>query len=167
MENYIEFILTLLGCIHTPTVISEPAEGDEKVLAKMYFDEYGLGYLYYNTQIADNVNTYMSVTHELRHYYQHEQIELRSIEDKETINKWEYDFAHYNGANEEGYSEQEVELDANAFAVFIMVAVFNIKMDLTVDMFRLTKFAQEFTKEDINELVEELELNTHIIPTIN
>lgn len=83
-------------------------------------------------KFKDEMDIYLSLAHEVRHCAQ-----LQSMYDDklaedvapfEVIQKWEKEFEHFNASDVQGYENQAIELDANAFAWWIGRAVFNVEM---------------------------------------
>ena len=83
-------------------------------------------------KFKDEIDLYLSLAHEVRHCAQ-----LQSMYDDELaedvapftiIQKWGKEFEHFNASDVQGYENQSIELDANAFAWWIGRVVFNIEM---------------------------------------
>lgn len=83
-------------------------------------------------KFKDEMDIYLSLAHEVRHCAQ-----LQSMYDDELaedvapfpiIQKWGKEFEHFDASDVQGYENQSIELDANAFAWWIGRVVFNIEM---------------------------------------
>lgn len=64
-----------------------------------------------------------AVVHEFRHFYQLNQV-LNNNNDF-IVRKWKNNFDNYLNFGENSYYEQDVEIDANAFTVYIISSLFN------------------------------------------
>lgn len=118
----------------------------------------------HNLQTHDEI---FSVIHEYRHYYQLNQIlhVNKLLEDKDIIKVWKENFDNYINFGNEGFYKQDVEIDANAFTVFIIQKLFqrecyiNSKFDRNkIDRY-FGLYEKKYTYKKIQSKLEETKLN--------
>lgn len=79
---------------------------------------------------------YFVLAHELRHIYQIEAIK-NEWEDKEILDLWKQNLECYKSAKHDGYENQPIELDANAFAEIIILELFGKPVSVNCDFKKL------------------------------
>ena len=101
------------------------------------------------------------ITHELRHAYQHQEVEFYNFEKNELtevesiVKKWKYEFENYISFGNAGYETQSVEIDAHAFARHILSIALNIKLDdvedfdMTEILKRQKEIAEDFVIDEV------------------
>lgn len=74
------------------------------------------------------------------------------------IEQWKKEFKQYSASDVEGYENQSIELDANAFAWFIGRAVFNIEVTVNCNQNLLMQYkryiANTFSLDEVKECLE-------------
>lgn len=80
------------------------------------------------------IEVMITAFHETRHAYQGYCIRTRSLESKDTINKWEYETLNYimpsggnNEIDDEEYLKQEIEIDAIGYTHHKIYEFFGVK----------------------------------------
>lgn len=118
----------------------------------------------HNPQTHDEI---FSLIHEYRHYYQLNQILNinRLLENKDIIKVWKENFDNYINFGNEGFYKQDIEIDANAFTVFIIQKLFqrecyiNSKFDRNkIDKY-FDLYEKKYTDKKIQSKLKETELN--------
>lgn len=115
--------------------------------------------LFINVDLHHNDEEYISIVHELRHYYQECEIEDRHFESEETIKLWEHNMNNYVSSNDDHveYINQPIELDANAFT-FIVLANLYSKPIIIRDVdenslkLRITEILSTITYKEFSDL---------------
>lgn len=109
----------------------------------------------------DLVYTLYVITHELRHAYQHQEIEFYNFEktelteDIDIVKNWKSEFENYISLGFPGYEKQSVEIDAHAFARHILSISLNIKFDDIEDfdtaeiLKRQKEIAEDFVIDEV------------------
>ena len=113
-------------------------------------------------KFKDEIDLYLSLAHEVRHCAQ-----LQSMYDNklaedvapfESVQQWKLEFNGFNASNVEGYENQSIELDANAFAWWIGRVVFNVEMTVNCNqilLYQYKKYISEYYSEsEIKECVK-------------
>lgn len=97
---------------------------------------------------------YIVIAHEMRHIYQWAAVQEK-LESKRIIKLWEDNFKHYLDSSNDGYENQPLEIDANAFAYIIIKTLFDREITVRCDAKRLNKRIKEllidFSREEIIE----------------
>ncbi len=112
METYIDYIAQGVLKIRTTKWIEVEELDTSTQIAAADIEK---NIIYTKKSINDEKLMFFAIAHELRHLWQNEhknEMIKQFNEEKLDINK---------------YNDQEAEIDANAFATAIMVAVFNVK----------------------------------------
>lgn len=104
------------------------------------------------------------IAHELRHVYQREQVtetdKNKIFEPKEIIDIWKRNISNYDGSETSEYALQDIEIDANAFALYMLNSLFGMRMNKIVgedtDGFKSCMYHMNmsYTMEDIKESCE-------------
>lgn len=108
-----------------------------------------------------------SVIHEFRHFYQLKQIENNI--NTELVKKWKSNFDNYLQFGEDGYYSQEVEIDANAFTVYIVQCLFrkkcyvSLKFDQNKIDYYIELYVIEYNTEKIRKILKEMNFNVECL----
>ena len=87
---------------------------------------------------------YIVLTHEMRHIYQWIAINNK-LESKRLIKLWKNNFNNYLSSENDGYTNQPLEIDANAFTYIVMLALFNREITVKCNQKLLNKRIKELT----------------------
>lgn len=87
---------------------------------------------------------YIVLTHEIRHIYQWIAINDK-LESKRLIKLWKNNFDNYLSSENDGYTNQPLEVDANAFTYIVMLALFNREITVKCNQKLLNKRIKELT----------------------
>lgn len=118
----------------------------------------------HNLQVHDEI---FSVIHEYRHYYQLNQIlHINSLlEDEDIIKVWKENFDNYINFGDDGFYKQDVEIDANAFTIFIIQKLFqkgcyiNPKFDRNMINKYFDLYEKKYTDNKIQSKLKETKVN--------
>lgn len=129
LQDYMNEVIRIYGLkdVKTSIVWDDKAQYSSSSITWGYYT-HGNHRVTLNEQaLTDSVGTWDSyelletVSHELRHAYQHEAVDhpTRYLVSKETIDSWKTNFSNYisSGDDYEGYRAQPVEVDARDFQV--------------------------------------------------
>ena len=131
-KKFIEFLSLLLDMEDKPNLVIAKNK-------KIIFNEENVNirYIDVNAKFFTNTNTiYMnldkhdlkshdeifSIIHEYRHFFQLQQILniKESLEDESIVLNWKSNFDNYINFGNDGFYKQDIEIDANAFTLFIV-----------------------------------------------
>lgn len=105
-----------------------------------------------NMDAFNNDIEYIVLTHEMRHIYQWTAINNK-LESKRLIKLWKNNFNNYLSSENDGYTNQPLEIDANAFTYIVMLALFNREITVKCNQKLLSKRIKElmldFSKDEI------------------
>ena len=110
-----------------------------------------------------------SLVHEYRHYYQLQQIEDtdRLLENENIVATWKENFDNYINFGSRDFYKQEIEIDANAFTVFIVQKLFqrpcyiNSKFDSNKIEKYFDLYKKKYTDKKIQDELEKIKLNVY------
>ena len=129
LQEYMDEVIKIYGLQDVnPTIVWDPnAEYNEEFITWGYYDEAThTVYLNYNALLGsiyayDPFELFTTVSHELRHAYQHEAIAHPSdfMVSQETLDAWDENFDNYVRGEDDmnAYENQIVEQDASAFEI--------------------------------------------------
>lgn len=130
-----------------------------KDISGLYLHESNEIVLNENWIIKSNIyNVLITIFHEIRHAYQHNCIKYRTIEDTSIIDKWIFEFDNYkktqsnNDFQEKEYLYQSIEIDAIAFASYMMKSLYDLEVLVPEEIMRNV----EIRFKQINELVKKV-----------
>lgn len=110
-----------------------------------------------NLDVVKNYFIYVVLAHEIRHIYQY-QATLNPSWGEPMANVWGKELSSYSASDVEGYENQNIEIDANAFSKIIFNIVFKKDFEVKCDQKKLQKrineLLQDFTVEEIIESYE-------------
>lgn len=169
-NKLIDFLSKLLGIDEKPNLIIgknkkiyyNPNNIDfeyEEVNARFY-TENNILYLNLDKHNEKTHDEIFSVIHEFRHFYQLKQIENNI--NTELVKKWEANFDNYLQFGEDGYYNQEVEIDANAFTVYMVQCLFrkpcyiNSKFNQKMVDNYIELYIKEYKIEKIRQILKEM-----------
>ena len=88
-----------------------------------------------NSLLLDSTNPieiFITICHEMRHAYQY--MMIKDQDGSKEISKWKAEFDHYCSPQDEGFLEQEIEIDAIAFAHNMTLKIFNEKSVIPIEI---------------------------------
>ena len=178
-KKFIEFLKLLLDMKNKPNLVIAKSK-------KIIFNEENVDIKYINTNAkfftgintiyinldkhsVENHDEIFSVTHEYRHFYQYQQIlnTDKSLEDENTIANWKLNFDKYISFGYEDFYKQDIEIDANAFTVFIIQKLFqrpcyiNSKFDSNKIEKYFDLYKKKYTDKKIQDNLEKIRLNVY------
>lgn len=116
------------------SIIDENSLGNKKITGTYSFKDNSITFNEEWVNRSEWIEVLITSFHEMRHAYQGYCIRTRTRESEETINKWEYETNNYimpSGNNNEiddvDYLKQDIEVDAIAFAHWLVKKEFNVK----------------------------------------
>lgn len=113
--------------------------------------------IYIDMDVIDKAMLYPIIAHELRHIYQYQAV-MHPSWGETMAETWREEILNYNGSDVEGYENQSIEIDANAFSKLIINVVFKKDFEVNCDQKLLKKRIQElmndFSYEEIKECYE-------------
>ena len=126
--DYIEKMVNRCGVILNipkPDVELHKFESDE-VSAMFIPSSYSIMVNKLWMESANVVEIFIIICHEMRHAYQYMQINCQDGlgESQEIIARWKAEFDHYYSPKDERFLEQEIEIDAIAFAHYMILKYF-------------------------------------------
>lgn len=122
--------------------------------------------IYIDMNVIDKAMLYTILAHELRHIYQYQSIMHPSWEEP-MAETWKEEILNYNGSDIEGYENQSIEIDANAFSKLIINVVFKKDFEVNCDQELLKKRIQELMNDfSYAEIKECYEYNIGPFPNI-
>jgi len=78
------------------------------------------------------IEIFITICHEMRHAYQY--MIVKDQDGSNDISKWKAEFDHYCSPQDEGFLEQEIEIDAIAFAHNMTLKIFNEKSVIPIEI---------------------------------
>lgn len=107
----------------------------QEAKARFLIDSNGNNILWLDLDRHDNYEEFLSILHELRHGYQ---LSLVYDSDYDITNDreaqiWQYEIENYIPFGQKGYENQQIEIDANAFVIYMAEYLFGIKVNHEYD----------------------------------
>ena len=178
-EKFIEFLNLLLNEKNKPNLVVVKNK-------KIIFNEKNVNikYIDINAKFLTDTNTIyinldkhniekhdeiFSITHEYRHFFQFQQILNinKSLEDENVVLSWKFNFDNYINFGNENFYKQDIEIDANAFTVFIIQKLFkrpcyiNSKFDSSKIEEYFNLYKKKYTDKIIQDNLEKVKLNVY------
>lgn len=156
-REMIEFTCDVLDC-DMPQIHFKMRSEDVSKQARYYTSKD----LFLNLRaISDPRQACFVIFHELRHHYQICQTEKKEYETKETIEQWKEELSGYKQNGVEGYDDQYLEIDANAFGIYMMYVMYGLRVPVAehVDVKRINRrmaeIADTFPPQMIKSIARE------------
>ena len=178
-EKFIEFLNLLLDVKNKPNLVvvkNKKLIFNEKNVnikcidtnAKFLTDTNTI-YINLDKHNIENHDEIFSITHEYRHFFQFQQILNinKSLEDKNVVSSWKFNFDNYINFGNEDFYKQDIEIDANAFTVFIIQKLFqrpcyiNSKFDSNKVEKYFDLYKKKYTDKKIQDMLGTIKLNVY------
>ena len=110
--------------------------------------------IYVNLDNIDDEILFFILAHEIRHCYQYQAVIDEDIYEPYS-SQWKKEIKSYRNSSSLNYENQEIEIDANAYACFIYLFlgknIPNVNCDQIKLMKRVKEFGMDFSKEELED----------------
>ena len=112
-------------------------------------------------KFSNEIDIYIALTHEVRHCGQYQAImndDMDDFTEPSILEQWKKELQSYKPSDIEGYENQAVELDANAFTWLICRVVFGIELQVDCDQELFNKYkmiiSELYSVDEIKECLK-------------
>ena len=109
----------------------------------------------------NEIDIYIAFAHEVRHCGQYQAItsdDMDDITEPRILEQWKKELQSYKTSDVEGYENQSIELDANAFTWLICRVVFGIELQVDCDQELFNKYkriiSELYSVDEIKECLK-------------
>ena len=179
-ENLIKFLCKITGISELPNLIIAK---DKKIhynkknfdfcyqnVNAKFYTENNIIYINLDLHELKIPDDLFSIIHEFRHYYQlHQVLNYPNLisEKKYIVKKWEKNFDNYINFGKDGYYEQDIEIDANAFTLYIMEFLFDVpcyidkKFSSEKISFYNSIYLQKYNYIEMQDILDEMQFEVY------